>query len=121
MSAATSLGRAYFARYFVLEGAVLRAAGLSTDSHEPKGSGVRDRLLASPSSWPVLLMLIAPLRATLPHPLSRARSPASCRFRCSGVSGAGVRARPYVELAPERGEGPRNEERREVVSSLALR
>lgn len=38
-------------------------------------------------------MLTAPFRATLPQPFRRACSPASSRWRCSGVSGAGARSR----------------------------
>src|SRR5271156_2952833 len=118
--AETSPGRAYFARVLVLSASALRGAGRSADTKSPSGSGVRVRLLASPSSCPVLVMLMAPLRATLPQPLSRACSPAAWRLRCSGVRGAGSRGpldREYdVRVDPLRGPP-----RFEVAESLDFR
>ena len=121
ISAATSPGSAYLARFLVLAGAADVVTGRSCDSHELSGSGVRVRLFASPSSCPVLVMLIAPFRATLPQPFCLARSPASWRLRCSGVRDAGGRDEPYREVPADLVVAPRGDEGRRVVPALESR
>ncbi len=69
-------------------GALARGGCRSTLSHRVGGAGTADRPLGSARACPVLVMLTAPFRATLPQPFRRACSPASWRRRWSGLSGA---------------------------------